>query len=86
MEMATYEDSRYVAQIEHWAFREIHGPGVSVPYGGIYRCISCGHEIALAPADMTPSENHSRHRAEIPIQWQLLVAHEPDLGPGRVGA
>lgn len=83
--MATYENWRYVAQINHEAFREIYNPGDHAQHGGIYRCLACGHEILAAGSSTLPSQSHARHPAEIPIKWQLLVAHEPHFEESELG-
>ena len=59
--MATSEYSNFVTQISYGAFRDIHNPGIPAPYGGIYRCEVCAHEIAIAERHTLPSQNHGQH-------------------------
>ena len=71
--MALYKHSQLLKQSSDVAFDHIHRPGESAPYGGIYRCTVCGHEIAIAYGHILPPQTHAQHPAGIPIQWLLVV-------------
>lgn len=50
-------------------------PGMAAPLPGIYRCVSCGDEIAIAGGHTLPSQNHRQHGLlQMPIRWQLVVS------------
>jgi hypothetical protein len=53
-----------------------HSPGVSAPDPGIYRCIACGDEIAIAGGHTLPPQNHRQHDKDASIKWKLLVMAE----------
>lgn len=72
--MALYKDPRYLTQSQDAAFDATHNPGESAPHAGIYRCISCGDEIAIAGGNTLPPQNHRQHNpANGPIKWKLIV-------------
>ena len=73
--MATYEYQQFLEHLPNDAFRSIHNPGSQAPYGGIYRCEACGHEIAIATHHHLPPQNHGQHPSGQPIHWRLIVAH-----------
>lgn len=74
--MALYQDKVHVKQTTHAAFDKICNPGTEAPFAGIYRCVSCGHEIGIAETHKLPSEHHKGHKPDAPIRWQLLVYAE----------
>lgn len=56
-------------------FDEKYAPGHIAPHPGIYRCTSCGDEIAIAGGNVLPPQNHRQHDPESgDIEWQLIVA------------
>jgi len=72
--MALYKNGQLLTQSADPAFDMKHQPGVAAPYPGIYRCISCGDEIAIAGGHVLPPQNHKQHNPLAgPILWQLLV-------------
>ena len=74
--MALYKYPEFLAKSTHDAFDGIHHPGQDAPYPGIYRCVGCGKEIALAVGHKLPPQNHHTHTpAQGSIRWQLVVSH-----------
>ena len=74
--MASYREATFLHQQNHAAFNNHYSPGVPAIYGGIYRCISCGHEATVPIGHTLPPQNHSVHPAGARIMWQLIsVAH-----------
>ncbi|MBV6855147.1 hypothetical protein KWH45_17190 [Xanthomonas campestris pv. mirabilis] len=72
--MALYKHGQQLAQSQDAAFDAIYSPGVTAPHPGIYRCTSCGDEIAIAGGHTLPPQNHRQHNpANGHINWQLLV-------------
>jgi hypothetical protein len=55
------------------AFDELLPPGFVVSLSGIYRCATCGDEIAANKGNPLPSQNHRQHLSVAPIRWQLMV-------------
>lgn len=78
--MALYKHGQHLTQSQDAAFDALHSPGIESPYGGIYRCAACGHEIGIASGHTLPPQGHHQHPpGRGPIQWQLLVfaQHNP---------
>jgi hypothetical protein len=72
--MAIYKYVQFVTKSDDKAFDELHSPGVSAPYSGIYRCHVCGHEIAIAGGHILPPQNHHQHNPGAgQITWRLTV-------------
>ncbi len=72
--MALYKNGNYLTQSQDKAFDATHTPGTDAPLPGIYRCTSCGDEIAIAGGHTLPPQNHRQHNpANGNIKWQLLV-------------
>ena len=72
--MALYKYGLRLTQSEDQAFDLKYSPGTAAPHPGIYRCTSCGDEIAIAGGHVLPPQNHRQHNpANGQIQWQLLV-------------
>ncbi len=72
--MALYKYGDRLTHSQDAAFDATHNPGVDAPYPGIYRCTSCGDEIAIAGDHTLPPQNHRQHNpANGPIKWQLVV-------------
>lgn len=72
--MALYKYGENLSHVRDAAFDARHAPGVRAPHPGIYRCVNCGDEIAIAGGHTLPPQNHHQHNlGEGPIQWQLLV-------------
>jgi hypothetical protein len=73
--MALYKYPSLLQESNSVAFDQVHQPGASAPYGGLYRCTGCGHEIAIAKFHVLPPQNDHQHSTYQPIRWQLVVAH-----------
>lgn len=72
--MALYKYGDHLIQSNDVAFDAAHTPGTDAPHPGIYRCTSCGDEIAIAGGHSLPPQNHRQHNpANGQIRWQLLV-------------
>jgi hypothetical protein len=72
--MAQYKYGKLLSQNDHAAFDERHHPGSPATNAGIYRCIACGDEIAIAKGHTLPPQNHHQHSPGVgKIEWQLLV-------------
>lgn len=72
--MALYKHQGFLAHTTDAAFDKTHHPGYPAPYAGIYRCTSCGHEIAIADGHTLPPQNHHQHQPDDgPIMWQMIV-------------
>lgn len=72
--MALFKNAKFLTNSADAAFDQLHSPGTDAPYPGIYRCVSCGDEIAIAGGHVLPPQNHSQHRVGAgPIKWQLIV-------------
>lgn len=73
--MAIYKYPGAVHQREGNAFDELLPPGFRISISGIYRCATCGDEIAANKGDPLPPQNHHQHQPGLgPISWQLTVA------------
>ncbi|NTE87208.1 protein L [Agrobacterium rubi] len=74
--MALYKDSALVTKATSGldAFDKEYKPGETPPFAGIYRCKSCGDEIASNKGVQLPSQNHRQHSpGQGEIRWKLLV-------------
>lgn len=72
--MALYKYQQVLAHSNHQAFDELHTPGTAATYSGIYRCQSCGDEIAANAGNPLPPQNHRQHNPNAgPIRWRLIV-------------
>ena len=72
--MALYKNGQQLQQSLDPAFDLKLNPGTAAPHPGIYKCTSCGDEIAIAGGHILPPQNHKQHNVFAgPIQWQLLV-------------
>lgn len=75
--MALFKYNQFLAYSTHAAFDQIHEPGTSVPYSGIYRCEGCGREVTSNYGDPLPPQNHHQHTYQQGrIRWRLVVAHQ----------
>jgi hypothetical protein len=78
--MATYKYAVYLQTSTSDAFDKIYGPGKTVPFSGIYRCMGCNREIASNEKDPFPPQNHHQHSvSQGDIRWRLAVYadHKP---------
>lgn len=71
--MALFSYTGYLRYFDSTAFTNVHGPGDPAPYSGIYKCESCGHEVAIPATNPLPKMTHPRHSIESPIEWRLIV-------------
>ena len=72
--MALYKNGNRLTQSQDAAFDALHSPGTAAPHPGIYRCTSCGDEIAIAGGHTLPPQNHKQHSPTSgQIKLQLLV-------------
>jgi hypothetical protein len=75
--MATYKYLRLLSLDYGGKFDDLHDPGVSAPYPGIYRCEECGKEIAIAHSHTLPPEGHHQHAlGQGKVRWRLAVSHD----------
>ncbi len=75
--MALYKQGNRLTQSQDAAFDKTYSPGTKAPHPGIYRCTSCGDEIAIAGDHTLPPQNHRQHNSTNgDIKWQLLVYPE----------
>lgn len=72
--MAYYKYSTVLESSPHNAFDELHSPGGTVPFSGIYKCEVCGQEDVSTQGHTFPPQNHHQHPAGQPIRWRLIVA------------
>src|ERR1043166_10075137 len=69
-----YKYPQFLIQSNDSKFDELHEPGVSTPYSGIYRCEGCGKEVTSVSPHPLPPQNHHQHTvAPGRIRWQLVV-------------
>lgn len=75
--MAKYKYSNLFTQSDDAKFDTVHDPGQDAPFPGIYRCLGCNKEIALASGHKLPPQNHHQHSAtQGKIRWRLVVTHD----------
>ncbi len=75
--MALYKNANFLRPSTSSEFDSFYGPGVTCPHSGIYRCRSCGKEIASNKDNPFPPQNHHQHSPGVgSIQWQLIVYAE----------
>jgi len=73
--MAYFKYSDNLVQNLDPAFDSDLPPGSSAPYHGIYKCISCGDEVAMPVGHTLPPQNHRQHQPLFgQIAWRLVVA------------
>lgn len=72
--MALYKQQNLLQSSQDPAFDRHFTPGTAAPFPGIFRCVSCGDEIAIAGGHILPPQNHKQHSPyNGPIMWQLVV-------------
>ena len=71
--IALYKYKQYLTESDSSAFDTRYAPGSQTENPGIYRCTSCGDEIAIAKGRSLPPQNHHRHTTNAKIEWQLVV-------------
>jgi hypothetical protein len=71
--VAQYKYASDLSSSNDKRFDDEHSPGVEAPYPGIYRCVACGDEIAIAKGNKLPPQNHPQHTSTAKIKWRLAV-------------
>jgi hypothetical protein len=72
--VAWYKNPAFLKQSAGTPYDVDHPPGNPAHYAGIYRCMGCGREIAIAYNHALPPQNHHQHSvAEGAIRWRLAV-------------
>ena len=73
--MAIFKEMRRVRWSASKAFDGVLRPGTLARFEGIYRCVGCDAETAVAGGGTLPAAEPFEHPKWCPgIQWQLLVA------------
>jgi hypothetical protein len=74
--MAQYQNTAELSYSASPVFTTSYEPGQAAPFGGVYKCTGCGHEIATARSHSLPPQNHHQHANRyVPIRWQPIVIH-----------
>ena len=74
MNMAQYKYSSYLKQLDNDEYDKTYTPGQNCPNSGIYRCETCGDEIASNKGNPFPPQNHHQHAPGAgAILWKLIV-------------
>lgn len=72
--MAQYKYSSYLNKSDNSAYDILHNPGSICQNSGIYRCETCGDEIASNKDNPFPPQNHHQHLPGAgPIRWKLII-------------
>jgi hypothetical protein len=72
--MAFYKTIGYLDLSNSDAFDKDHSPGSQAPHAGIFRCMGCHREIAIADGHTLPPQNHHSHSAaQGHVSWRLIV-------------
>ena len=72
--MAVYKSGEWLQQSDDPAFDHSHNPGSPAGLAGIYRCTSCGGEVACNAGVPLPPQNHTEHSPMHGlVRWQLIV-------------
>jgi hypothetical protein len=75
--MALFKDKKFLAQKIDDGFDADYEPGERTPASGIYRCISCGEEVASEQGSPLPGRSHHQHsQAREQIRWRMVVEAE----------
>ena len=78
--MPNYKDKKYFRENDGGAFDEIHTPGSPILNSGIFRCESCGFEVAsIKDAPLPPTKICLDHSSKWPcdhgpVRWRLVAA------------
>jgi len=74
--MIYYQNGSSLTHLNSEAFNTTYEPGQRAPFGGIYKCKGCGHEIGIAKGHFLPPQNHHQHANYfVSILWQPVVIH-----------
>jgi hypothetical protein len=77
--MAWYKKSQFLKQNDSEEFDQLHDPGTSGSWSGIYRCEGCGREVVHTTGHSLPPQNHHQHTtSQGKIRWRLIVTDAPD--------
>jgi hypothetical protein len=77
--MALYKYITLMMQSNDSAFDQLNEPSTAAPWPGIYRCQTCGHELAIAQGHTLPPQNHHHHQSGVGrIQWRLVISPQKD--------
>lgn len=72
--MALYKYEKYLKNSTDSGFDTLYKPGDNCPHSGIYKCETCGDEIASNKGNPFPPQNHHQHATgQGPIKWKLIV-------------
>jgi hypothetical protein len=72
--VAHYKYSKDLSQLNGREFDDIHRPGATSPYSGIYRCEGCGWSITALASQPLPGADHHQHTYQQgEIRWRLVV-------------
>lgn len=74
--MAWYHRDSDVKKSTSDSYKREFKPGEKAEWPGIYHCINCGDEIAIAGGHTLPAQNHYQHTSQKPIIWRLAVYAE----------
>jgi len=75
--VAQYKYREALMQTSNAAFDTKHAPGTTAENAGVYRCVGCGDEIAIAKGHRLPPLSHHEHEpGQRKVEWQLLVFAE----------
>lgn len=72
--MALYKDRTILTHSDDAEFDKDRKPGTAAPFSGIYRCKTCGHEVASEEGNRLPPQHEKPHNG--PIIWRLVVFAE----------
>lgn len=73
--MPVYKYNNLFTQNDNAVFDAVLNPGIVLAISGIYRCTSCGDEVAANKGTPLPPQNHHQHAPGAgPIRWQLVAA------------
>lgn len=78
--MAVYKYAKYLEDSDDSEFDANHEPGNEAPVAGIYRCMGCHREIAIAEGHTLPPQDHHQHTSQQgTIRWRLVIwaDHDP---------
>jgi hypothetical protein len=74
--MALYQQTSDLSYSNSPIFAQVFEPGTAAPFGGIYKCTGCGHEIGTAKYHSLPPQNHHQHTYPYRrILWQPVTLH-----------
>jgi len=69
--MAIYGNFEDLVNSNDTIFNKVFKPGEPAPCPGIYKCLSCKKEIAIAGDHTLPPQNIVEHDCD--IEWMLIV-------------